>query len=950
MPQPQSIDALLAAAKQSLGNADALEHQTWMDADLASRPDALASEDTPYVDPTGFQQFAAGATRAASTYGSDLVGGAEGLGGLLLRGLNPGQAAADEGLDLANRVAEDRASGGSGVLPTSDALTGLPVSAVADAASRGDWGALAGHVASAATLAALLHEAGAGPEDTRPIARVPEPGELRAPAAYKAPIGPEPSPTAAEPYTGGKASSLKQLLGSQPQTFDAPAARTPIAAVTGDEAPLENTPYRADATLNDRARLAEFLGPTTPASESQPSSIPGDFTWDMSDFADEPAGSRVGQFTLDDIGSSTQHGLEETPPAAPSALSKLFKPRIGAAEAADNLRNQGSVMGDMGDISRNSAYPEDEADATHRLGFYLEDKALDSQWRGLLAEYRDRLKGGGGDATTPPAPPDGGAGQAEPTVRLYRGESDASTPGPLAGQTFTDNPLDAMYYAKQGGGAGRTYYIDLPESQAAQYRTVDPTGQGVHILPNDLAAQARGNVLGAGAEGQSVIRPTPAVPTSLKEMLDASIAQQDADRAAASASSAPAREGRFTLPQANVPDEAYVAAARRLGVDPSRVAPDAVSRPLGGAPAADTADTPTSRLREFLARDEGSVTPANLVPDEATREKLGALAQAHQAGSLLMSPLTVGRIAVSNTAAALQKAAEMAADTHSFAPVKRTLGELLDLRQMGRDAADAFRNPDEMSRLGAEGRPHGMFGVATRAVGAVDRPFRNAMERAGFSPEDALSVTQQRTPLTATGKHLLRAQQGSALTRMAIPFAKSGINLFEQGIVEPAQAAGRILTGESRPSDLVKVGSAVGSGIAGYEADKALKKSGAPNWLRRLAFAGSGLYEVPVTFAQALAEATNKDSATGSPDYLGRVFTALQKGASNLPVIGPGLSGLFDPQQLTRRIVPRALNPDYYTDTTRDTHNVAQKIEAQVPGLAQLLRIKRQARGARAPR
>lgn len=115
------------------------------------------------------------------------------------------------------------------------------------------------------------------------------------------------------------------------------------------------------------------------------------------------------------------------------------------------------------------------------------------------------------------APAEAAPAEQPSIVRLYRGESENSTPGPLAGQTFTDNPMDAVFYAKQGGGAGKTYYIDLPAEEAAKYKTADATGQGVHVLPPELAEQARKNVLGAGAEGQSIIKPAPLTQEALQK-------------------------------------------------------------------------------------------------------------------------------------------------------------------------------------------------------------------------------------------------------------------------------------------------------------------------------------------------------------------------------------------------------------------------------------------------
>jgi hypothetical protein len=128
------------------------------------------------------------------------------------------------------------------------------------------------------------------------------------------------------------------------------------------------------------------------------------------------------------------------------------------------------------------------------------------------------------------APEEAAAPTPEETVRLYRGESDAAQAGPDAGSNFTSDPLTATGYAKRGGDAGKTYYIDLPKSEAAKYATTDPTGQNVHVLPADLAAKARENVLGANIEpGTSVIKPKEAAPAEAPKpmTMEEALAQAD---------------------------------------------------------------------------------------------------------------------------------------------------------------------------------------------------------------------------------------------------------------------------------------------------------------------------------------------------------------------------------------------------------------------------------------
>lgn len=234
--------------------------------------------------------------------------------------------------------------------------------------------------------------------------------------------------------------------------------------------------------------------------------------------------------------------------------------------------------------------------------------------------------------------------------------------------------------------------------------------------------------------------------------------------------------------------------------------------------------------------------------------KPGAI-NAHQTGSLLFSPVTLAKIATSNTSGALLKAAERGIEQRSFSPVSRMARELVDVPQLAADAREAWRNPDTHNRMdlpdGEQSR--GMFGAATRAVGSLDAPFRKAMERAGMPTEDALTVTQQREPVTKFGKDALNLQRGSGLGRFLFPFMKSPVNAFETGLVEPIQSAGRLLRREGTRGDAAKVAMAAGAAGVGALADDALSE--APPWLQGLLMAMAGPYAVSAGIGRGLAKA-----------------------------------------------------------------------------------------------
>ncbi|HEX7048584.1 MAG TPA: hypothetical protein VF188_00095 [Longimicrobiales bacterium] len=271
--------------------------------------------------------------------------------------------------------------------------------------------------------------------------------------------------------------------------------------------------------------------------------------------------------------------------------------------------------------------------------------------------------------------------------------------------------------------------------------------------------------------------------------------------------------------------------------------------------------------------------------------------QAHQTGSLLFSPATIAKIATSNTSGALLKAAERAMEQRSLAPVGRVARELADVPQLWSDAKEAFQHPDTHSGRFDQPQGRGLFGVATRAVGAADAPFRKAMERAGMSTEDALTVTQQREPITETGKAFVRLQRSTPVTRGLIPFMKSMVNAGETGLVEPAQSARKLMAGRGTGGDLAKVGMATGAAGAGMVGDEALKD--APPWLQGLIMAMAGPYATSMALGRGLAK--------GDP------FTALQ----NALPLGQGIG--LSPKAWIARFVPRIFwdHKDTHTQRSR---------------------------------
>lgn len=373
-------------------------------------------------------------------------------------------------------------------------------------------------------------------------------------------------------------------------------------------------------------------------------------------------------------------------------------------------------------------------------------------------------------------------------------------------------------------------------------------------------------------------------------------------------------------------------------------------------PRGDFAAEDPSPLSDLLSNEKGEVNfgpglaklgdQLTSNPSPETLSKMGAAYQGHQAASLLFSPITVGKIGISNTVSALQKSAERAADTGSMDPVKNLLRELLNGKQLWADAKQAFKNPNTQAstRLDPSRAPlpttglRGLLSSGSRAVGAMDTPFRNAMKRAGFSDFEALTTTQQRTPVTEFGRSVTGLQNNQT-GRNIIPFIKSKVNQFEEGLLEPAKAANRIRTGEMKPSDAVKLLSAAGFGTAAYASQEQIDRL--PIWARPLALSAAGIAAPAASIGYALAKA---------PAGIKAVWDAIIKQTPLGEGVLPDSSNLVN--STMGRVIPRSLNPDYWTGTKRETDGVLEQMQASVPGLAQLLNVKSQprTRAKRAPR
>jgi hypothetical protein len=806
----------------------------------------------------------------------------------------------------------------------------LPVigpSAASAGESFADGDIAGGFGKTAGLLAPFALHGMMGGEAERPVARVPdfEGGERNPGSVRPEPFGPEPLPKPKVRYEGRPQRQLKDLLGMDPQAFEAPeqGVGTPLEPYTASRLRI---PFRPDETA-----------PTSVPAEGYDRYAPNTGAPMADTLAD--ARPRIPFRGMEDVAPRPESPL----PAGFEELNRIINApegRLTRPERAPLAPPQTDVNASISDALTELAAPAERAPAPLPSPEPVAPEPPVQEPTPFI------------DNEQPPASNKPRL-SADDVAGMLRGRDKFAEQNPNA--ELPPGARDEL--DRSGVEYNRTQrelkkLLGLPDADPAE---VGRMRQGARELGSRLRNTAKA----------ASTPPAPSEPpSSLMEMLQASVDDQAANAAP------PGREGHFTLPEPSYTlpeeqqlkmleetparaDERYNKVNRR-GEDTGRAEgnrradPETRARieaemnataaappeqPRGGAPIPNAPDSPqfqaefgpVDSLSKLLGDETGSVDFSELrAPTPEQRAKVAAAAQAHQAGSLLFNPLTLLRILGSNASAAVMKSLEHSANERSLAPTGRTIKELLN-PQMITDAVDAFKEPHtQPTRDGSPNAGGGIFGLASRAIGAVDAPFRGAMERAGFPSEDALTVTQQRRPLTKSGRSALDAQQATSFNRLLVPFLKSKINEFETGLVEPAQSAGRLLTGEGQASDAVKVGAAGAAGAAGYAASD--KLDDLPRPIRALVLAMSGLYATPAAIGYGAGHL--KQGGTGA-------YNAL---INALP-LAEGFS--LDPRTQVNRVIPRILNPDYWTGTTRDTSTFWNKIKSQIPGLAQTLSEKR---------
>lgn len=480
-------------------------------------------------------------------------------------------------------------------------------------------------------------------------------------------------------------------------------------------------------------------------------------------------------------------------------------------------------------------------------------------------------------------------------------------------------------------------------------------------------ARELGSRLRKTAKGATETPPPPA-PSSLTEMLQASIAEQEG---------AP-RPGRMTLPKPRaIPkDESqYLGLERRIngpdrvggGLDRRVVRADpAVAERLqqemavtDATPAPPPPDDLDPLLRNLLYGEEGSVSPELLMmlakpaagaaiggvfgdPEHRGRDMaigagLGAAAHAVGPERLRYASMLTGTAQAKNIVGDLGVVGHTAAEramTHGPSKGLDVLREFFSPKTAD-DYVSMLKGDTDVS-LARLDRPEsasseGVMGLPFRTMGAADTATQNALSRAGI--EDAAERTFTGDPKTKIGQSAMRFQrEGGAFARTLVPFMKTAVNQAEAAVLPFTQLSDPTTRKQALAKiGLLGAGAAAGAAYGQTDFAKSHPKTSA------LIAAGAGPSQVPFALGQAGAIAAR--NANKPIDWL----VAMSKAAAHQLPLPSDWS--MDPRQWAKSLAPAGLdlvNPD---DVPRDTSaGVFDPLIARIPGLSSTLPAKTRGR------
>lgn len=338
--------------------------------------------------------------------------------------------------------------------------------------------------------------------------------------------------------------------------------------------------------------------------------------------------------------------------------------------------------------------------------------------------------------------------------------------------------------------------------------------------------------------------------------------------------------------------------------------------------------------------EAGFVDPSTLGPG---LKALAPILERVRYASMLSGPTTQAVNIAGNVGAIGARAAEEAL-TGNLSGAGKVLREFFSPQTL-REFRTEWNNPPE----GRWGPTTGVLGAPGRLMGAADAAAKDALGRAGISPEEARLITYTNQPKSASGAGLVKFFNDTPLARLVVPFSRTATNIAERGL-EHTPGVGMLpwvramrpetTLGRSLARQAIGGGAAVGLGM---QAKSALARHEHPWAENRVVQALLGPAALPV--AATLAAVEKKKAQTPWDNIQSGYNAAIR----TLPVTSD--TNQFDPRQILASFIPNALRSLSPADSTMfDTTKVPGHPElkplapaiAKIPWLnAYLLRQKR---------
>jgi hypothetical protein len=326
----------------------------------------------------------------------------------------------------------------------------------------------------------------------------------------------------------------------------------------------------------------------------------------------------------------------------------------------------------------------------------------------------------------------------------------------------------------------------------------------------------------------------------------------------------------------DVPDESFPEFYQRVLTDPEREL-------MGG-------ERTVRRNIEASAEPEYDAE-AGFIDPQAAGQAMNVLrdkalpAAAQWRMSSLLGPAAVVKKGTGDIAAVLSRAAEEAVGGNPGQAGR--LVKSFFSPQTARDIATEFRTPSTPGEPSTFGSVKGLVGAGGRTMQALTKGTQQAIERAGYLPEEAKAMTYTNVPKSDIGAWATRSVQKHPILRLIAPFPRVLTNIAERGI-ERTPGLGALaqwLSKGNLQTSIPKQLLGTAAGVAGYKYGEKVNP-----YLR----AALGPYALPFAMASAMKTAKKVDPTKSAWNEL----------VSSLPL--PSSENPYNPGQWGGSMVPSA--------------------------------------------